>query len=260
MAGRGQSKASVERQRGLLPGIPDEPKKSEQALAEFFRTPPRSTRALLNAKILPTDATWLEPMAGDGAIIREASEVREWWAIEKRQEEERGLCRLLRDNKQAPEFRDGKLRQLTADFFSDLAGDWIDEVEPDVICGNPANSIAFEVAKRSRELCPNSWLALYQPIAFGATLDRYEWLRDNCPDQYRTAERPDFIGTGGMSEYAWWVWPPVYLRGEYYWEESINTSGGWSWDDAKKAPVRRIGRFQILPPPGWSPSTQEVLL
>ena len=225
---------------------------AEQVKAEFFSTPRDSVRSLIEANVLPLEGRWLEPFAGAGAIIRavDVYEVQEWWALEWRQSETEGLIKLLGDDS-------GHRVACPWDFFSDDAREWIQSVAPRVVISNPPNSRAFDAAVLLREWVPEAWLALYQPLTFGSgmTKGRLEWLLRNTPDVLKTQDRPDFVGTGGIQEYAWFVWPPSGA--------GPNLDFGWfcEFDGNDYGPPRRTsGEFRVLPPPGWAPSTQEVLL
>lgn len=224
---------------------------------EFYQTPYSAVRPLIDLGILPLDGPWLEPFAGDGSLIRAVPEVAEWWALELREEEIPGLDAML----------GGQARVFAGDFFSTSARQWIQMVEPQVIITNPPNSRAFDAARLLREWCPESWLVFLQPVGFGGgrhadpakrDFKRLEWFSRNCPDHYRLAERPDFSrdGSGGIQDYAWFVWPPSPAEGPDDWDIS-----GYGWEyQAPYGFVRREGVHRILPPSGWAPSAQGVLL
>ena len=195
----------------------------EDVGAEFYRTPRHSVRALIARGILPADVPWMEPCAGDGAIIRAVPEVSEWWASDLRSKERVGpetLCTPERVN-------------CPLNLFTDAARDWVQSIEPGVIITNPPNSLAWEIALLLRQWCPDAYVAILQPVAFGCTMGRLPAILRDPPDCYRLAQRPDFIGRGGMQEYAWWVWSPG--------------SGG-------------AARFEVLPPEGWKEEEQGALL
>jgi hypothetical protein len=210
---------------------------SEDVKSEFFRTPRNATRALIAAKILPLDVPWLEPCAGDGAIIRAVPEVREWWAMELRQKERQSLldavgptgCQIPREYQEALESH----VFCPVSVFSDAAQAYVSMIEAGVVITNPPNSLAWDIAMLLRQWCPDAYLAILQPVTFGCTMKRLPAILRDPPDCYRLAERPDFIGSGGLQEYAWWVWSPGI--------------GGQA-------------TFKVLPPEGWYEARQGVLL
>jgi len=244
----------------------DAKQKAEAKAAEFYSTPASAVRSLIEAKILPLDGPWLEPFAGSGAIIRAIPEVLEWSALELRESEQRGL-RALTDVSRV---------WCPCDFFRDSGvRDWIQTIEPRVIISNPPNSRAFDAAKLLREWVPEAWLALCQPLSFGSGMGdrgllncnpgRLGWLLENTPDVYKLQDRPAFIdGRSGDREYAWFVWPPkpdhalgvlAAMRGNAFgWEpERLDHYNPGKW-------TRLEGVYRVLPPPGWKPSSQGVML
>ena len=227
-----------------------EPMTPEAMRAEFYPSPRSAVRPLIDAKILPLEGPWLEPMAGSGAIIRAIPEVSEWWACELRQGEWASLHHAVGDSDDGP-----SRVYCPLDLFSDAARDWVQTIEPRVIVTNPANSLAFPAAKLLREGCPDAWLALLQPITFGSGMSkgRLEWLVENTPDCFKLQERPDFskAGSGGIQEYAWWIWPPA---------ASLEATFRERWNDGSELYPRSSGAYRVLPPSGWVPTTQGVLL
>ena len=216
--------------------------KAEAKAAEFYPTPASAVRSLIDAGILPLDGPFLEPFAGDGAIIRAIPEVKEWWALEIRK---RGLGAIMEAVGEPGDLLVSEVRRhiwCPCDFFRDPGvKDWIQTIEPRVVVTNPPNSRAFDAVRLLREWCPEAWIAFLQPVGFGGGKSRMDWFAVNMPDCYRLAERPDFSGngSGGLQDYAWWVWPPEGVIHPY---------------------PRATGEYRVLPPSGWKPSTQGVLL
>ena len=167
--------------------------------AEFFGTPFHIVHRLLERLVLP-GGLWLEPSAGDGAIIRAVNEVRQdvnWRAIEIRKECMEPLhtiwnCQSVMLGSFQNYARANALREDGQDAFS-------------VVIMNPPFSQAFIFVQRALELAEHV-----------VCLQRINWLfdseacrlyfRDHVPDIYAVG-RTDFDGRGGDSaSYAWFHW------------------------------------------------------
>ncbi|MBI4815209.1 MAG: hypothetical protein HY791_03050 [Deltaproteobacteria bacterium] len=200
--------------RGVIVGLESAPSIRQQAKDEheFYKTPSSAVRPLIDANVLP-EGRWLEPCAGDGAIIRSVPGP-EWWAADIRPEAGRPLEALVGPRVRCP-----------LDFRTDKFVALLRETRPDVVITNPPNSLAIVLAQIVRRELPDMWLALLQPCTMLATVERWKWLRKDSPNVNWLVERPDFLGTGGIQEYCWFVWPPLRRR---------------------PAP-----KFFFLPPAGW---------
>ena len=166
-----------------------------RAPADYYPTPAWCVRRLLEAVPLPGGA-WLEPSAGDGAIIRAVNEVRGdawWWAMELREE-----CRA-------------SLVEATAGRGSVRIGDFIAEPSDGyaaVAILNPPFSLALQFVERCLSLA--GWVCALERLHWPACAARCDWFRAHMPDVYILPDRPSFTGDGAsdMAEYAWFVWPP----------------------------------------------------
>lgn len=159
--------------------------------ADFYPTPAACTISILRAVALPGGA-WLEPSAGEGAIIRTVNAIRsdvEWTACELR-----GAC--------AP-----GLRTVGA---VPVIGDFIASPPPgrfDVAILNPPFSMALDFIRHCLDCA--GWVVALERLNFLGPVGRNRFWREHMPDIYVLATRPSFTGTGtDMTEYAWFVWPP----------------------------------------------------
>src|SRR5690606_1359272 len=158
--------------------------------ADHYPTPPWVTRRLLESGALPGGSTsWLEPCAGEGAIVRE---VLNWynspgalnvWVNELRPECREPLARLV-----------GNENVTISDFLS-----WDNVVVADVIITNPPFSIAEAVVRkalsaRSTDLTVASYVAVLVRQGFVGHA-RAEWIRCNMPDTYELPDRPSFAAS-----------------------------------------------------------------
>lgn len=199
---------------------------------DFYGTPRWAVDRLLDAVDLPGGA-WLEPSAGDGAIIRAVnarrSDVR-WHSAEVR-----GECL-------------GILRPLCAvttigDFLeAEMYGDHFD-----VAILNPPFSLAQEFIEKCKGLA--RWVCALERLNFLEGEERCEWLRAGPPDVYVLPNRPSFTGEGTDSiAYAWFVWPP----------ERGRQAGRVQVLPVTPASERRVPKL-VLPEGVDEPAQQELL-
>lgn len=161
--------------------------------SDFFPTPAWCVDWLLRAVHLPA-GNWLEPSAGDGAIIRAVNARRDgvsWFAIEIREE-----CRDALDN-----LTDGET--MIADFPKTP---WSHEGPfYDVVIGNPPYTDA--AAHIARALDCGRVVAFLLRLNFLGSQKRLDFWRRHPADVYVLSERPSFDGEGtDATEYAWFVW------------------------------------------------------
>jgi hypothetical protein len=159
----------------------------ERLEADNYPTPSWCVRRLLEAVELPAmrelpddcceSASWIEPCAGDGAIIRA---VQDFY----------GLC--------GPCFDTCEVRRETADALTTLGvrevlwGDWRDSEETgwEVAISNPPYSIAEPIIRRSLEAA--DWVVMLLRSNFLGSEERAAWLRECPPDVYQLPNRPSF--------------------------------------------------------------------
>lgn len=173
----------------------------KRSAADNYPTPAYCVHRLLEDPFarehLPS-GRWLEPGAGDGAIIRAASQIRsdiEWTALEIREE-----CRPVLTDVVGPR------GTVTIEDF--LAPSFVSTVETPyrVVCGNPPFSLAQEFIERGMEVAEVVVLLLRTNYLSSAR--RCEFMRTYAPDTYNLPNRPSFRGQGTDSiEYAWFLWP-----------------------------------------------------
>ena len=166
----------------------------QRSEADNYPTPPWATHRLIES-FLPVGKRWVEPAAGNGAIIKAINQTNpdiEWTAIELREEAGAEL-------KAQP----GIKNVIVQDFLSL-------EVTPenhwDVAITNPPYSIAQLFIEKSLKHA-DCVIMLLRLNFMGADCRVDLWPRIGVPDVYVLPNRPDFSGTGGDScEYGWMVW------------------------------------------------------
>lgn len=175
---------------------------------DFYRTPSWSVRRRLDIGDLP-GGLWLEPAAGDGAIIRAVNAVRkdvQWIAIDLRES-----CRAALE-------ATGAIVGI-GDFLSAVpyGGKGKDIV---VSMSNTPYSLAQDFLERQREVAPNAAIVNLLRTNFAASEERAEFMRTNAPDIAQLPNRPSF-----------------YLR--------LTDSIEYSWMTFRLG-RRRVGTFQVL--------------
>lgn len=168
--------------------------------ADFFPTPVWAVRRFLEV-FAPRRGFWVEPGAGDGAIIRAlepvANHCEGWLAVELRASCVPGLVPLVGPGGTAE----------AADFLT-----W--EPPPgarervSLVIGNPPYSMAEAFVRRSFELFPDADVAMLLRLPFLASAGRADWLRTVTPDVYVLPNRPSFSANGktDSTDYAWFSW------------------------------------------------------
>lgn len=148
---------------------------------------------------------WLEPCAGYGAIIRacaahHVTAGRLIWSATEIRLEVGPLLAVSMATTGSPPPRIG-------DFL--LPSDEILH-ECSVVLTNPPFSTALPFLHRCMAVAPHANVAFLLRTNFiSGAEDRYEWLRDHMPDEYRLPDRPVFRGDHADSaEYSWFAWGP----------------------------------------------------
>ena len=160
--------------------------------ADFYPTPSWCVRRLLEAVVLPP-GHWVEPCAGDGAIIRAVNSARDdvtWTANE-----------LLGE-------RRGDLAEAVGTSGLVRIGSFEAQPPPtaaEVAITNPPFSLAMPVVEWSLKHANIS--ALLLRLNFIGSAKRAAFMRVHPPDVFVLPNRPSFDGKGTDSiEYAWFVW------------------------------------------------------
>jgi hypothetical protein len=167
----------------------------ERSPADFYATPEWCVRRLLEEVPLP-GGRWLEPAAGDGAIIRATSrDDVVWTAWEIRETEATSLQKSVSGSD-----------VHIGDFVEAARTGELRERRFDVAITNPPFRLAQEFIDGCLS-CADTVVMLLR-LNYLASKGRWQFMRGNTPDVYVLPNRPSF--TGGKTdsiEYAWFVWP-----------------------------------------------------
>lgn len=163
---------------------------------DVYPTPAWCVDRLLEAVALP-GGQWLEPAAGDGAIIRAVARSREdivWTGLELR-----ALCEpTLLATGAAVQIADA------------LTLDWR-EFTPKVVITNPPYLLAEAFLERALET--DAIIVLLLRLDFLGSDRRSPIFHLMPPDLYVLPNRPSFVGRGTDStEYGWFIWEPSRAR------------------------------------------------
>jgi len=178
----------------------------KRANNDFYPTPAWCVHRLLEACPLP-GGTWLEPAAGDGAIILAVNKVRrvKWWANEPDRSRPRPLgvrqCNITHED---------FLRIPTAN------------INADVIITNPPFALAQEFVEHALQATywhkkpkwpemgerDHAVIVMLLRLNFLGGGKRGELLRQDTPSVYVLPNRPSFTPDGKTDscDYAWFVW------------------------------------------------------
>jgi hypothetical protein len=161
---------------------------------DAYPTPEWCVHRLLERLHLPR-GRWLEPGAGEGALIKAVSRPDiEWTAVELRSECRPALVKLTPAS-----------RVFIEDYLSLPARHQINTHPFDVVLANPPYTLAMEFIQAS--LRQANIVVMLLRLNFLATAKRNEFMRTYCPDVYVLPDRPSFTGNGTDSiEYGWFVW------------------------------------------------------
>lgn len=151
--------------------------------ADFYATPKWTVARLLEAlPIIPLGQNWIEPGAGEGAIIRAVGEhfagqwSPNWTAVEMRPECAHDLAVA------------GAHNVATLNFLA--LGD-LGPPRFDVAMGNPPFSLAMEFVRKSREIARATIFLLR--LDFIGSAKRTEFFRSDMPDVFVLPNRPCFV-------------------------------------------------------------------
>lgn len=161
--------------------------------ADFYPTPAWCVHRLLETVSLP-GGVWLEPAAGDGALIRAVNQKRsdiQWAAMDIRPEME-DPCRAAGADFMTADF---PALQYQGDRFA-------------VAITNPPYSLAQEFIEQGLQVAETVIMLLRLNYLAGGK--RADFMRAMPPDVYVLPNRPSFTGGGtDATEYAWFIWKPV---------------------------------------------------
>jgi hypothetical protein len=169
--------------------------------SDFYPTPAWCVHRLLERLKLP-GGYWLEPAAGDGAIIRAVNEKRndiKWHAFEIREECKRYLDPLA--------------TTLIADYLALDSGTGTTRMN--VSISNYPFSLAMEFIEKSLANGIPYVISLLR-LNFLGTAERNGFFHEKMPDVYVIPDRVSFTADGKADsiEYCWMVWGPTQRRRE----------------------------------------------
>lgn len=138
----------------------------------------------------------LEPMCGDGAIVK----VAERWF------ETVHAVDLKPQGAMRDRLKDDHADVYPADFFK-WPPMYVDGY--DLVWSNPDFSVAEECVTRALKILrPGGAVVMLLRNGFLGSQGRGAWLRANTPSQYPTPRRPSFGGGSDNCDYSWFVWQP----------------------------------------------------
>ena len=167
---------------------------AKRSVADFYGTPAWCVHRLLEMCPLPSGGRWLEPCAGDGAIIRATNEwMRQppkWYASDVRMDCEPALRPLAH-------------RLWIGNHLLDCNP--LAQRRYAVAITNPPFSIAWDFVWRTLPLA--GFTVMLLRLNFLGSIKRHAQMQRHMPDIYVLPNRPSF--TGGKTdatEYGWFVW------------------------------------------------------
>jgi len=172
--------------------------------SDYYSSPPWTVHRLLEAVELP-GGLWLEPTAGEGAIINAVAEKRRdvvWHAVEAREE-----CIPILDAIPTCQVAvRGSFQAVPVDTSGRYA----------CLVGNPPYRSALQIVQHALEFAPIVVMLLR--LNWLASDKRVAWIRANTPSVFVLPDRPSFVGeSGDATEYAWMAWglgiPTVSILG-----------------------------------------------
>lgn len=204
---------------------------------DYYGTPAWCVRRIVESGALPMGWRWLEPSAGDGAIIRavnESARLRPGW-----------LACELRDECRAPLVATGAIVAI-GDFLGEpqIAGRFACAIL------NPPFSDALAFVQRCLTVADTVCALLRLNWLEGD--DRAPWLREHAPDVYVLPNRPSFTGEGtDATAYAWMVWPSGFGHDRIHGKISVLPSTSV---EERNADARQLGLFPAAPVAAAQPS------
>lgn len=162
----------------------------------FLTTPAWCVHRLLERVALP-GGEWLDPSAGDGAVIRAADAVRSdvvWSAIEEDPACDRWLARCV------------DARRLIGSYLTCPPAPW----RYHVIITRPRVEGARDVVQKA--LAEAHHVAALLPLDFLASREHVVFLQTNPPDLFVLPDQITSAAGGGEVAMAWFVWGPERHR------------------------------------------------
>lgn len=167
---------------------------------DFYSTPSWCVDRLLEKVNFSTAHDWIEPTAGNGAIIKaliSSSKLKQkpknFVAVELQERFEEDLKTLV-PNVFIQDY-------LSFDYSK------ISSTKASLAIGNPPYKLALPIIQHA--LTQAETVCVLLRINFLASETRAEWMKKNVPDVYVLPNRPKFVNNGSDAcEYGWFVWGP----------------------------------------------------
>lgn len=179
----------------------NETSKTKREENDFYPTPQWAVHRFLEKAEhrLPQNGVWLEPCAGEGAIIKAIRSSNTainnvtFNAVEL-QEQFQDVLKQIKN-----------VDKVYSENF--LSWSWFKRNSEPIQCviTNPPYILAHDIIKHS--LSESETVCMLLRINFLASETRCEWMQAHTPDLYVLPNRPSFRGKGtDACEYAWFVW------------------------------------------------------
>ena len=169
---------------------------TEREEHDNYPTPAWPVHRLLEHVDLP-GGYWLEPCAGEGAIMIAAARVKPeiyWHAVEIRPE----CVPILGDQAIIGDFLDPRVRERALPAGGRFS----------VAISNPPYSLAMEFLQACLPIANHVVFLLR--VGFLESQDRHDFLSKHVPDLYILPNRPAFVGKStDATTYAWMHWTPT---------------------------------------------------
>jgi 16S rRNA G966 N2-methylase RsmD len=167
---------------------------------DTYPTPSWAVRRIIEA-LTPRGGRWLEPCAGNGAIIRAIGAlprgpVMSWTAVEIRKQPISLIKKSLSSSHDVV---------VCGDFLADSPHpDWPKQF--DMAITNPPFSLAMPFIEKCRTISRHTVMLLR--LNFLASEERSAFMQATRPDVYVLPNRPSFVRNGKVDsiEYAWYHW------------------------------------------------------
>lgn len=160
---------------------------AERRADDFYETPGWCVWRLLETLPLPLRGMWLEPCAGNLAIVGAVNGFEGY----------------------GPTWTTNDIRlESSANFHFNFLDYDLAQARWDVVITNPPFSLAAEFIRHALPLAP--WVVMLLRLNFLGSAKRSAFFRKEMPDVYVLPNRPSFTEDGrtDATEYAWMVWTP----------------------------------------------------
>lgn len=173
---------------------------------DFYSTPEWCVHRLLEKAQFTSAGYWLEPSAGNGAIVKALHSFKGNWAYNSPSPSNIYVVEVQEQFKE-------ELQALTphvhiGDFLKyDFTKSFKTGQKADVCIGNPPYNQALTMIQHAMKQANTVCMLLR--INFLSSEKRAAWMQANVPDVYVLPNRPKFKNNGSDAcEYGWFVWGP----------------------------------------------------